>query len=97
METQLTNCYNIVVDMLRKHGVTYRKKHGNHIVVQGENKFISLDTWNGYINIVDGIFDGGMYSLTFDKGEFMAGKPHGDVLTTKEKIGRAYQFILKQI
>jgi len=90
--------YDIVVSLLEKHGTVYKKKHGDHIVLQGKNSFIALDTWNGYINIIDGIFDGEYYSSTFNKGEQMARRISGrGVETTKIDIARAYQFILSII
>jgi hypothetical protein len=93
MEKGLDKQYNIVISMIKEKGIKYSKKHGQHIILQGKDKFLGLDTWNGYINLIDGIFDGEYYSSTFDKGEQLARDING-IETTKEKIGRAYQFAL---
>lgn len=87
--------YSIVVSLIKKYGERFPKKHGEHIVLQGRDSFLALDTWNGYINLIDGAFDD--ERDTFDKGEQLARNTRGvGVETSRACIGKAYQFILSE-
>lgn len=90
--------YKTIADLIHKHGTSYKKKHGNHIIIQGEEEYLALDTWNGYINLIEGVFSGNLYASTFDKGKLMLRKiPGRDAIASRENTGRAYQFILNNV
>ena len=104
MKTDYKEAYNVVVRMLKKHGAEFYKKHGRTYALQLDGQYIALDTYNGYINLIEGKYEPyqwGVHTclpLTFDKGEQIARYIDSSRFwTTPEKIGRAYKLILKSL
>ena len=104
METDYKEAYNVVVGMIKKHGTEYYKKHGKTFALQLDGQYIALDTYNGYINLIEGEYTPykcGVHTCiptTFDQGEQIARYIDSSRFwTTPEKIGRAYKLILKAL
>lgn len=104
MTTNYKEAYNVVVRMLKEHGTKFYKKHGEHYALQLDGQYIALDTYNGYINLIDGEYkeyEWGIHKMipdTFCEGEQIARNIDSSRFwTTPEKIGRAYKMILKAI
>jgi len=84
-------CYPKIIKLIKELGVRHDKKHGDFWIVQKENKYLALDTWNGYINIIDGVFNG---CDTFHRGSLLSTYNNGNIKATRYSMGLAYKFIM---
>ena len=104
MENDYKEAYTVLVRMIKKHGAKFYKKHGEQYALQLDGQYIALDTYNGYINLIDGEYEEyewGVHKMirpTFCEGEQIARNIDSSRFwTTAEKVGRAYKLILKTI
>jgi len=100
---KLQRTYEFVKQLMLKRGRPYAKKHGDHYVVNARHgrAYLSLDSWNGYINLIRESCEQGPVYETFYRGKLM-GAPWFVERAESGKSDRylahlvnAYKFILQ--
>lgn len=85
--------YYKIIKIIKEVGVRHKKKHGDFYIIQKDNDYLALDTWNGYVNFIKGKFEG---DETFDKGICLA-RDYTDYRSekiTKYNAGLIYKYII---